>query len=142
MRTETVLQGLGAKELAGGAAEEFDGVYAGDLLSRAMSHIAEGNLWITIMSNINVVAVASLLLRAEDHVPSVDNQKLPVGREGRQIPGREQREVEVREKGLVLRPKTPVLLRRLRKRSLELPHAHEARGLYHVLRRHASTPEA
>ena len=60
MRTETVLQGLGAKELSGGAAEEFDGVYAGDLLSRAMSHIAEGNLWITIMSNINVVAVASL----------------------------------------------------------------------------------
>ncbi len=36
------------------------GVYAGDLLSRAMSHVGEGNLWITIMSNANVVAVASL----------------------------------------------------------------------------------
>lgn len=47
-------------ELTGGAAEEFDGVYAGDLLSRAMSHISEGNLWITIMSNVNVIAVASL----------------------------------------------------------------------------------
>lgn len=39
---------------------EFDGVYAGDLLSRAMSHVEAGNLWITIMTNINVIAVASL----------------------------------------------------------------------------------
>lgn len=39
---------------------EFDGVYAGDLLSRAMSHVEEDNLWITIMSNVNVIAVASL----------------------------------------------------------------------------------
>lgn len=38
----------------------FDGVYAGDLLSRAMSHVEADNLWITIMSNINVIAVASL----------------------------------------------------------------------------------
>ena len=60
MKTETVLREIGAKELSGGAAEEFNGVYAGDLLSRAMSHVGEGNLWITIMSNVNVVAVASL----------------------------------------------------------------------------------
>ena len=39
---------------------EADGVYAGDLLSRAMSHVKENNLWITIMSNTNVIAVASL----------------------------------------------------------------------------------
>lgn len=38
----------------------FDGVYAGDLLSRAMSHVKAGNLWITIMTNTNVIAVASL----------------------------------------------------------------------------------
>ncbi len=49
----------------------FDGVYAGDLLSRAMSHVEAENLWITIMSNINVIAVASLteaaaVLLAED----------------------------------------------------------------------------
>ena len=36
------------------------GVYAGDFLSRAMSHVKDGNLWITIMSNTNVIAVASL----------------------------------------------------------------------------------
>ena len=40
--------------------EEFNGVYVGDLLSRAMSKVEEGNLWLTIMNNINVIAVASL----------------------------------------------------------------------------------
>ena len=38
----------------------FCGVYAGDLLSRAMSHVEADNLWITIMPNTNVIAVASL----------------------------------------------------------------------------------
>lgn len=54
-----------------GAADTFDGVYAGDLLSRAMSHVEADNLWITIMNNVNVIAVASLadaaaVLLAED----------------------------------------------------------------------------
>ncbi len=40
--------------------ESFDGVYCGDFLSRAMSHIEADNLWVTIMNNINVIAVASL----------------------------------------------------------------------------------
>ena len=40
--------------------EEFDGVYVGDLLSCAMSRVEEGCLWLTIMNNINVIAVASL----------------------------------------------------------------------------------
>ncbi len=39
---------------------EILGVYAGDLLSRAMSHVREGDLWITIMNNRNVLAVAGL----------------------------------------------------------------------------------
>ena len=39
---------------------EFDGVYAGDFLSRAMSRVEADNLWITIMNNVNVIAVASL----------------------------------------------------------------------------------
>ncbi len=39
---------------------EWDGVYAGDLLSRAMSHVKYDNVWITIMANTNVIAVASL----------------------------------------------------------------------------------
>lgn len=39
---------------------EFKGVYIGDLLSWVMGRAGEDNVWITIMSNINVVAVASL----------------------------------------------------------------------------------
>lgn len=38
----------------------FSGVYIGDLLSWVMGRAQSGNVWITIMSNINVVAVASL----------------------------------------------------------------------------------
>lgn len=39
---------------------EIDGVYIGDLLSWVMGRASADNAWITIMSNINVVAVASL----------------------------------------------------------------------------------
>ena len=47
--------------IAGDPADKvWHGVYAGDLLSRAMSHVKLDNLWITIMSNANVIAVASL----------------------------------------------------------------------------------
>ncbi len=52
---------LGLETVAGSTeGKEWRGVYAGDLLSRAMSHVKMDNLWITIMSNTNVVAVASL----------------------------------------------------------------------------------
>ena len=39
---------------------EVNGCYIGDLLSWVMGRAEEDNAWITIMSNINVVAVASL----------------------------------------------------------------------------------
>ena len=51
---------LGLTLLAGDPPEGFDGVYAGDFLSRAMSRVGEGEIWITIMNNVNVIAVASL----------------------------------------------------------------------------------
>ncbi len=37
------------------------GVYCGDLLSWVMSKAESGNVWITIQSHINVIAVASLI---------------------------------------------------------------------------------
>ncbi len=40
---------------------EIKGGYAGDLLSWVMGRANEGDAWVTIMTNINVVAVASLL---------------------------------------------------------------------------------
>jgi len=36
------------------------GCYIGDLLSWVMGRAASGDIWITIMNNINIVAVASL----------------------------------------------------------------------------------
>lgn len=40
---------------------EFEGIYAGDLLSHVMAHAKEKNLFLTIMANMNTIAVASLL---------------------------------------------------------------------------------
>ena len=40
--------------------KEITGVYIGDLLSWVMGRAKADNAWITIMSNINIVAVASL----------------------------------------------------------------------------------
>ena len=51
---------LSLSVVTGDTAKEFNGVYAGDLLSRAMSRVDADNLWITIMNNINVIAVANL----------------------------------------------------------------------------------
>lgn len=39
---------------------EIRGAYAGDLLSWVMGRAQEGDVWVTIMTNINTVAVASL----------------------------------------------------------------------------------
>ena len=39
---------------------EISGGYAGDLLSWVIGRASSGNVWVTIMSNMNIVAVASL----------------------------------------------------------------------------------
>ncbi len=39
---------------------EVNGAYIGDLLSWVMGRAREDNVWLTIMSNLNIVAVASL----------------------------------------------------------------------------------
>ena len=39
---------------------EISGAYVGDLLSWVMGRASSDNAWITIMSNINVIAVATL----------------------------------------------------------------------------------
>lgn len=40
---------------------EINGVYVGDLLSWVMGRAEEDQLWLTIMTNSNVIAVASLI---------------------------------------------------------------------------------
>ena len=44
----------------GGDEKEVKGCYCGDLLSWVMSKAAEGDCWLTVMGNINAVAVAVL----------------------------------------------------------------------------------
>lgn len=44
----------------GGDEKEIKGCYCGDLLSWVMSRASEGDCWLTVMGNINAVAVAVL----------------------------------------------------------------------------------
>lgn len=53
------LDGFNAVSLPDGE-REIKGVYIGDLLSWVMGRVKADDAWITIMSNINIVAVASL----------------------------------------------------------------------------------
>ena len=45
---------------AEGVSNEIEDCYIGDLLSLAMARVEAGTVWITIQTNINIVAVASL----------------------------------------------------------------------------------
>lgn len=75
MTIDQLAQALDLKPLSVPDAErEYSGVYIGDLLSWVMGRAQSGNVWVTIMSNINIVAVASLadvacVILAENVVP-------------------------------------------------------------------------
>jgi predicted transcriptional regulator len=62
MTTEQVVKELGLKVFTGEAMDstELHGGYVSDLLSDVMGHAREGELWITLQSHINVLAIASL----------------------------------------------------------------------------------
>ena len=75
MTVKALAEQLGCKILCMPSPDkEIFGTYIGDLLSWVMGNAEQGNVWITIMSNINTVAVATLvdtscILLAEDVVP-------------------------------------------------------------------------
>ena len=61
MTVAEVAHGMGLTPIAVPDAErECTGAYVGDLLSWVMGRAQSGDVWITIMSNINIIAVASL----------------------------------------------------------------------------------
>lgn len=62
MTVQMLSEALECRIYAGeqGMDKEIDGCYICDLLSYAMSHAAKGNVWITVQTNINVIAVAVL----------------------------------------------------------------------------------
>jgi len=61
MNVKELAEKLGLKcVIEGNSDREITGCYIGDLLSRVMGNAQPGNVWITIMSNVNVAAVASM----------------------------------------------------------------------------------
>lgn len=81
MTVEAFAKQIGCKIICMPSPEkEIHGAYIGDLLSWVMGKAQSENVWITIMSNINTVAVATLtdascILLAEDVAPD-DNALL------------------------------------------------------------------
>lgn len=66
---------LEAELVCGNTDKTFEGVYVGDLLSRAMSRVGSDSLFVTIMANTNMIAVASLTEAAA--VILAESVKLP-----------------------------------------------------------------
>lgn len=62
MTINDLAQACGWKLLAGedGQENEVDGCYIGDLLSLVMGRAQSGNVWLTVMGNLNAIAVAAL----------------------------------------------------------------------------------
>lgn len=74
MKLSDVIEKCGLVVLARAEDTEVSGCYIGDLLSRVISRSQAGGLWITIMNNLNVPAVALLaeipcIILAEDVEP-------------------------------------------------------------------------
>lgn len=63
MKIETVVEKLGLKLLCGAEAigKQVEGVYICDLLSWVMGNGKKGDVWITVQTHLNIIAVASLL---------------------------------------------------------------------------------
>lgn len=62
MTVQELAQMLSWQCIAGqsGTQREAHGCYLGDLLSWVMARAQSGNVWLTVMGNVNAVAVASL----------------------------------------------------------------------------------
>ncbi len=60
MRVSELADKLGWKRACGEGEGEANGCYCGDLLSWVMAKAPAGSVWLTVMGNVNCVAVASL----------------------------------------------------------------------------------
>lgn len=62
MQVKELAKLIGAEIAAGegGLEKEASGCYIGDLMSLAMSRLSENNVWITIQTNVNIVAISVL----------------------------------------------------------------------------------
>ena len=91
MTVQELAAALSLTVLAGedGFDREITGCYAGDLLSWVMARAESGDVWLTVMGNINAIAVASLTDAAcivltesaaldEDAKKRADMQEIPI----------------------------------------------------------------
>ena len=60
MTVKEIAEKLDMKLVTGDDSREVTGVYTGDFLSWVMSHAEPGDMWVTVMNNINILAVATL----------------------------------------------------------------------------------
>ena len=79
MKVKDIIKDLGLEVAAGekGLDREITGGYCGDLLSDVMANTASGDLWFTIQSHQNIVAVAVLkdlaaIILVNDRQPDED----------------------------------------------------------------------
>lgn len=60
MTVTELIAKMGLEVETEGQNKEITGCYTGDLLSLAMANVFSGNIWVTVQTNINTVAVATL----------------------------------------------------------------------------------
>ena len=91
MTVQDIVSQLNLKICSGekGLQREIKGGYTSDLLSDVMGHAQEGDVWITIQTHKNVMAIASLkeiaaIILVKGHVPEEDtleesnNEHIPI----------------------------------------------------------------
>ena len=91
MKVKELVEKLNLKVLSGekGLDREIDGCYISDLLSDVMGNAMEGNIWITLQTHKNVMAVASLkelsciilvknLVPNDETIEQSDDEDLPI----------------------------------------------------------------
>ena len=91
MKVKELVEKLNLKVLSGekGLDREIDGCYISDLLSDVMGNAMEGNIWITLQTHKNVMAVASLkemsciilvknLMPNDDTIEQSNDDNLPI----------------------------------------------------------------
>ncbi len=61
MKVREIAERLNLTILTGDGEREVTGFYTCDLLSWVISHANAGDMWVTVMNNLNILAVASLV---------------------------------------------------------------------------------
>jgi predicted transcriptional regulator len=91
MKVKEIVEQLGLQVVGGakGLEKEVTGAYVSDLLSDVMGNVEEGNVWVTLQTHKNVMAVSSLRevaavllvnnFKAEsDMLEQADEEEIPV----------------------------------------------------------------